>query len=108
MVKNFKVLWAKSAQNDLEQIIEYIKIDNIDTAKNVFLELKSECDELYYFPERFRVVPELQKINIFQYREIIYKRWRVVYKITGANVYILFVVDSSRNVEDLLLQRLLS
>jgi len=108
MVKNFKVLWAKSAQKDLEQIIEYIKIDNIDTAKNVFLELKSECDELYYFPERFRVVPELQKINIFQYREIIYKRWRVVYKITGANVYILFVVDSSRNVEDLLLQRLLS
>jgi len=108
MVKNFKVLWAKSAQKDLEQIIEYIKIDNIDTAKNVFLELKSECDELYYFPERFRVVPELQKINIFQFREIIYKRWRVVYKITGANVYILFVVDSSRNVEDLLLQRLLS
>jgi len=39
MAKSFKVLWAKSAQNDLEQIIEYIKIDNIDTAKNVFLEL---------------------------------------------------------------------
>ena len=32
-MKNFKVLWAKSAQDDLEQIIEYIKIDNIDTAK---------------------------------------------------------------------------
>ncbi len=107
MAKSFKVLWAKSAQNDLEQIIEYIKIDNIDTAKNVFLELKSECDELYYFPEKFRVVPELQKINIIQYREVIYKRWRVVYKITGANIYILFVIDSSRNVEDLLLQRLL-
>lgn len=108
MVKNFKVLWAKSAQNDLEQIIEYIKIDNIDTAKNVFLELKSECDELYYFPERLRVVPELQKINILQYREIIYKRWRIVYKITGKSVYILFVIDSSRNIEDLLLQRLLN
>jgi addiction module RelE/StbE family toxin len=107
-VKNFKVLWAKSAQDDLEAIIEFIKIDNIDTARNVFLELKSECNELYYFPEKFRVVPELQHINIHQFREIIYKRWRVIYKVTDANVYILFVIDSSRNVEDVLLQRLLS
>jgi addiction module RelE/StbE family toxin len=107
-MKNFKVLWANSAQDDLEQIIEYIKIDNIDTAKNVFLALKSECNELHYFPEKFRVVPELQHINIHQFREIIYKRWRVVYKIIGANVHVLFVVDSSRNVEDLLLQRLLN
>ncbi|MCH9646016.1 MAG: type II toxin-antitoxin system RelE/ParE family toxin [Proteobacteria bacterium] len=107
-MKNFKVLWAKSAKNDLEEIIEYIKIDDIDAAKNIFLAIKSECNELYYFPEKFRVVPELHKINILQYREVIYKRWRVVYKIVGKKVYILFVVDTSRNVEDVLLQRLLN
>ena len=71
-------------------------------------EIKDECDGLYYFPQRERIVPELQQIGILKYREIIYKRWRIIYKICNAKVYILIVVDSSRNLEDMLFQRLMS
>ena len=53
-----------------------------------------------------RVVTELQQIGIFKYREIIYKRWRIIFKIENQKVYILLVVDSSRNLEDILFQRL--
>ncbi len=106
-MKKFKVLWAKSAQHDLEGIIEYIKLDDVDIAHDAFVQIRLECDELYYFPEKFRVVPELQKININRYREVIYKRWRIVYNIVNSSVYVLFVIDSSRNVEDILLERLL-
>ena len=42
-----------------------------------------------------------------KYREIIYKRWRIIYKIDDEKVYVLIVVDSSRNLEDILFQRLI-
>ena len=54
-----------------------------------------------------RIVPELQQIGILKYRELIYKRWRVIYKIENDKIFILVVVDSSRNIEDILFQRLL-
>ncbi|MEA3353393.1 MAG: type II toxin-antitoxin system RelE/ParE family toxin [Campylobacterota bacterium] len=106
-MKNFEVIWTKSAEFDLESIIEYIKTDSIEIAKKIFFAIRQECNSLYYFLERKRIVPELQQIGILKYREVIYQRWRIIYKIENAKVYILLVVDSSRNLEDILFQRLI-
>ncbi len=106
-MKNYQVIWTKSAEFDLEDIIEYIKVNSINIAKNIFFEIKEECQKLYYSPERKRRVPELQQIGILKYRELIYKRWRIIFKIQEMKVYVLLVADSSRNIEDLLFQRLL-
>ena len=105
-MKKFEVLWTKSAEYDLELIIQYLKLDSVSIAKEIFIDIKKECENLYYFPQRKRVVPELAQIGIFKYREIIYKRWRIIFKIENQKVYILLVVDSSRNLEDILFQRL--
>jgi len=106
-MKKFKVIWTEYAQLDLELIIEYIKIDSINIAKKIFTEIKKECDSLYSLPERKRVVPELQQIGILKYREVIYKRWRIIYKIDAEKVHVLIVIDTSRNLEDILFQRLI-
>ena len=106
-MKRFKVIWTKSAELDLELIIEYIKLNSINTAKKIFVEIKQESNKLHTLPERKRVVPEFQQISITKYREIIYKRWRIVYKIDNEKVYVLIIVDSSRNLEDILFQRLI-
>ena len=106
-MKNFEVIWTKNAQFDLESIIEYIKIDSVNIAKKIFFEIKEECANLYYFPERKRVVPELQQIGILKYREIIHEKYRIIFKIENTKVYVLLVVDSRRNLEDILFQRLL-
>ena len=106
-MKKFEVIWTKSAKFDLELIIEYIKTDSLNIAKKIFLEIKEECNKLYSFPERKRIVPELQQISILKYRELIHKRWRIIYKIDDTKVYILIVIDSSRNLEDILFQRLI-
>ncbi len=105
-MKQFEVIWTKNAQFDLVSIIEYIKIDNVNIAKKIFFEIKKECENLYYFPQKKRVVPELQQIGILKYREIIHERWRIIFKIDNTKVYILLVVDSRRNLEDILFQRL--
>lgn len=107
-MRNYKVYWTSSAQTDLEQIIEYIKIDSIKTAKSIFYEIKEKCNNLYYLPERNRIVPELNDIGISNYKEIIHKRWRIIYKIDKNTVYILLVVDSRQNLEDILFQRLMN
>ncbi len=106
-MKNYKVQWSKNAIYDLEDIIEYIKIDSTKTAKNIFYEIKKECQKLCFFPKGKRIVPELQQLGITKYRELIYKRWRIVFKIQEDEIFILLVVDSSRNLEDILYQRLL-
>ncbi|CAA6828329.1 MAG: Death on curing protein, Doc toxin [uncultured Sulfurovum sp.] len=106
-MKKYEVIWTKSAQFDLESIIEYIKTDSLNIAKKIFFEIKKECNDLYFFPERKRIVPELQQIGILKYREVIHKRWRIIYKIDTTKVYILLVADSSRNLEDILFQRLI-
>ena len=106
-MKQYKVQWTKNAIYDLEDIIEYIKIDSIKMAKNIFYEIKDECQKLYFLPERKRIVPELQQLGITKYRELIYKRWIIIFKIQEDKVFILLVVDSSRNLEDILYRRLL-
>ena len=106
-MEKFEVLWTKNAEYDLKLVIDYIKLDSTSLAKEIFFDIKTECESLRYFPKRKRVVPELQRIGIFKYKEIIYKRWRVVFKIENKKVYILLVADSSRNLEDIQFQRLI-
>jgi len=106
-MKKFKVIWTKNAELDLELIIEYIKINSINTARKIFFEIKQESNKLHILPERKRVIPEFQQIGMVKYREMIYKRWRIIYKIDNEKVYVLIVVDSSRNLEDILFQRLI-
>jgi len=106
-MKKFKVIWTKNAELDLELIIEFIKITSINIAKKIFFEIKQEADKLHTLPQRKRVVPEFQQIGITKYREIIYKRWRIVYKIENEKVYVLIAIDTNRNLEDILFQRLI-
>jgi len=103
----YTVVWTDNAQYDLELIIEFIKIESVSIAKEIFFEIKNECNQLYYMPTRKRVVPELQQIGIVQYREVLFKKWRIVFKIKESSVSVLAVIDSSRNIEDILFQRLL-
>jgi plasmid stabilization system protein ParE len=106
-MKKFKVIWTKNAELDLELIIEYIKTDSIDTAKKIFVAIRQEANKLQDLPKRKRVVPEFQHIGITKYREIVYKRWRIIYKIDDEKIYVLVMIDSSRNLEDILFQRLI-
>ena len=101
----FEVLWTEPAVDDLTEILDYIRRkERPDTARKILRELKKIGDRLEDFPNRGRVVPEfLRVMGIRQYREIIHKRWRMIYRIESERVYVLRVVDSSRNLEDLLL-----
>lgn len=106
MKKAFAVIWSTTAAKDLVGIIGYIANDNPTIAYEKFLEIKKRAQNLYTFPERGRIVPELQEQGIDQYRELVIAPWRILYRISRNSVYVLSVLDSRQNVEDILLKRL--
>ena len=107
MTADYQVIWTKTAESDLRAILGYIMKDSPLTAKEVFNKIKVQAENLVLFPERGRVVSELFSQGICFYREIIIAPWRVVYRIVDKTVYILAVIDARRNVEDVLLERLI-
>lgn len=105
MKPKYKVIWANVAEADLKDIIEYISIDSPQNALKILKKIKQKASELYALPERGRIVPELQDQGILQYREIVIPSWRLIYRITERKVFVLSLIDSRRNVEDILFKR---
>lgn len=108
MKKNYKIKWSNVAENDLRKIIEFIARDNISNARKVFLKIKEKTADLDQLPDSGRIVPELLDCGITLYRELIVSPWRIVYRSTDDVVYVLSVIDSRQNVEDILLGRLIN
>lgn len=107
MNTTYKVLWASVAEDDLKNIILYIVEDSPTNARTIFGKIKEKASSLTQLPERGRTVPELQGQGIFLYRELIVTPWRIIYRISDKKVYVLSVLDSRQNVEDILLKRLI-
>lgn len=106
MSTKFKIHWAGVAEEDLKNIILYIADDSPTNARVIFEKIKKSASSLTQLPERGRIVPELQNQGISFYRELIIAPWRLVYRISDKKVYVLSVLDSRQNVEDILLKRL--
>ncbi|HOG18157.1 MAG TPA: type II toxin-antitoxin system RelE/ParE family toxin [Syntrophales bacterium] len=106
MNKKYKVEWAFVAESDLKQILDRIAAENPDNALQILRKIRQKASSLFAFPERGRIVPELQGQGIHIYRELIIAPWRVVYRISDGTVFVLSVIDSRQNVEDILLDRL--
>ena len=106
-MKYFRVEWTRAASTDLINIIEYNSEDSTDAAIKIFEEIRSRCETLSQSPKRGRVVPELKEYGISSYHEIIVKPWRIIYRISDNKIYVLAVVDSRRNIEDILIERFL-
>jgi toxin ParE1/3/4 len=105
MSKKYQVTWAAVAQKDLKQITEYIAIESPGNALQILEKIKLKASDLYSMPDRGRIVPELKDQGIHTYRELMIAPWRIIYRISDTTVFVLSVIDSRRNVEDILLDR---
>ena len=95
MKKNFRVNLSQQAQNDLEQIFYYIADDNINNATNFILQLEKKIYSLGSFPERHPLIPENEFFDT-NYRHLIFKKYRVVYRIAEKSVFILRIFHGAK------------
>ena len=107
MTKTYKLQWTGNAKDDLLNIVAYIKEESPGVANEIYQKIRGKAHSSNFFPLKGRVVPELQKEGITQYREVITSPWRIIYKVGNDTVYIMAILDARQNVEELLLQKLL-
>ena len=107
MDKEYIVKWASPARDDVNEIIDYITLSNEIYAVKILDKIEKSVEKLKTFPTFYRIVPELEKYGYLMYREIIVEYWRVIYKIENNFVYIMMVIDGRRNLEDLILKKIL-
>lgn len=101
-----QIRWTRTARRDLDVIIDYIADDNIEHAISVLDRLRARAESLTLAAERGRVIPELRAVDVHQYREVIERPWRIVYRIESQSVLVLAVLDGRRDLESVLLERL--
>jgi len=103
----YKVLWTDSARTDLEGIVDFIAEEDQRSALRVLERLEKRARALRRFPKRGRVVPEMRTLDVFLYRELIERPWRMIYRFDDEHIYVLAVLDSRRELTSLLLERLI-
>jgi len=96
-----QVIWTEPTLFDLNEIAEYIALDNIATAKQLVQQEFSAVERLEGHPESGRQPPELERKS--RYKEIIAGPCRVFYRVDGKKVYILYVMRGERELRVYLL-----
>lgn len=105
----YEVLITRSAERDLEQLVDYIaERDAPAKADHVLAKLLDVIAGLANFPERGTYARELLTLGIREFRQVSFKPYRVIYRVAGRQVFIMVIVDGRRDLQALLARRLLS
>jgi len=106
-VIRYRVIVAAEAEDDLREIINYVaEFDSVEHADALLDRLLDVCDSLESHPSRGRYVPELKKIGVKSFREILRKPYRIIYEIIGRQVQVQVIADGRRKLGTLLQNRL--
>jgi len=97
-----QIIWTEPALSDLNEIAEYIALDNFDAAARLVKEVFSAAERLEKHPKSGRIPPELEKKA--RYREIIIGPCRVFYRLDSDKVYILYVMRGEQALRVFLLK----
>jgi toxin ParE1/3/4 len=104
--RRYRVFWARAASQDLVDLVTFIAADSPINARRVLQRLREKASTLDVAPEHGRIVPELGKFGIRAFRELIVKPYRLVYRLAEGRVSVVAVFDGRRDLEDVLLERL--
>ena len=107
MDNSFLPIFTKFAEADLVEILDYFVDKKPDYIPKLVKRIEIRINELRIFPEKGRVVPELEKKSITDYRELIEGYYRIIYHIKEHNALILSIIDGRRNFEELIITKLM-
>ena len=96
-----QLIWTEPALLDLDEIAEYIALDDFRAAQRLVEKIFKRAALLEQFPESGRRPPELKRTP---YREIVVGPCRIFYRVEGKRVYILYVMRAERLLRKYLLE----
>lgn len=98
--------WSRAAAADLVAIARYIQRTSPQAAEAFLKRARAKAGSLSDFPRRGRAVPELQRLGVTEWRELIFAPYRLIYTIQDDLAEIDAILDARRDIEELLLERL--
>jgi toxin ParE1/3/4 len=102
-----EVSLTKDAERDLEIYLYIAEHDSRASADHVLNRLVKATEALKTSPDRGSFVNELRSLGISEYRQILLKPYRLIYRVHSKQVIIYVITDGRRDMESLLARRLL-
>ncbi len=104
----FRVLLTAGAERDLEALYNHIaRSDSPARAHQLLDRLMEAVESLATFPDRGGHPKELAALGIREYRQILFKPYRMIYRVADRQVIIYLIVDGRRDMQSVLARRLL-
>jgi toxin ParE1/3/4 len=104
----FSVLLTDDTSRDLEDIYDCIDLhDGRGKADHVLDRIEKAFNSLSGNFHRGVHPRELLCLGLREFREILFKPYRIIYRVIENNVYVLLIVDGRRDMQKLLQRRLL-
>lgn len=104
----YSVILLEEAIKDIEAIYKYLRKSGSKTAAKAMVDsMRKACNSLSENPERGHIPHELSKLDQFEYRQIVVKKYRVIYQIAKPNIFIFGIIHGNRNISEILKQRIL-
>jgi plasmid stabilization system protein ParE len=105
-----KIEWTPDGIDSLNEILEYyMDTAGENTANNIYNKIIKEIELLENEKIKTKQTQELKEIGINDVYELVINPWKVYYKIKNDNkkAYILFVLDARRNIEEILISKVI-
>ena len=88
------IIWSQEARDNLVEIEDFIARDSLERAIRFVDALIDHAESVFADnPRGGRIVPEIGSPDI---RELIYRGYRIVYRLNGNTIQILTVIDGHR------------
>jgi len=93
-----KIVWTEPAVEDLRELYAYIARDSEMYASGFVERIILAVERLLEHPKVGRVVPESNDDNI---RELLFQRYRIIYRLQNDNIELLSVIHGARDLGNL-------
>ena len=97
-----ELIWTEPALLDLDEVAEYIALDNFTAASNYVQKVFDRVERLISYPNSGKRPKELPRTP---YRELVIPPCRIFYRVENDTAYILHVMRAERLLQPFLLDR---
>ena len=104
----YRVLLTGGAGRDLEALYDYVvRSDGFSQARHLLDRLMETVESLARFPQRGSHPKELAALGIKEYWQVLFKPYRVIYRVIDRRVIIYLIVEGRRDMQSVLARKLL-
>ena len=108
----YEVLLTAGAEQDLDDLVGYVAVNDTPAKADALLDkILATAQTLATAPQRGSIPRELLALGIREYRQTMFKPYRIIYQVQDLPkpaVHIVIVADGRRDMASLLQRRLLS